>query len=100
MSEFSVTSDESDEARPNTGCKGKRNPSSTNGRRIADKPPVKAPAHKKSKTNAAATNNTMDFSDEESKMKLGEGGSISEIMNEEKRKSFLKRNRVAAYKCR
>jgi ATF/CREB family transcription factor len=60
---------------------------------MADEPPVKAPAHKKSKTNAAATNNTIDFSNEESKMKWGEGGSISEMTDEEKRKSFLDRNR-------
>jgi ATF/CREB family transcription factor len=93
MSEFSVASHGSDEARPNTGGKDKRNPSSTNGRRMADEPPVKAPAHKKSKTNAAATNDTMDFSDEESKMKLGEGGSMSEMTDEDKRKSFLERNR-------
>ncbi|KAM5527698.1 bZIP transcription factor [Fusarium oxysporum f. sp. phaseoli] len=100
MSEFSVASDGSEQARPNTGGKGKRNPSPTNGRRMADEPPVKAPTHKKFKTSAAATNDNMDFSDEESKMKLGEGGCMSEMTDEEKRKSFLERNRVAAYKFR
>ncbi|KAF4446775.1 hypothetical protein F53441_9621 [Fusarium austroafricanum] len=100
MSEFSVASDGSEQARPNTGGKGKKNPSPTNDRRMADEPPVEAPAHKKSKTNAAATNDNMDFTDEESKMKLGEGGCMSEMTDEEKRKSFLERNRVAAYKCR
>ncbi len=80
-------------ARPNTRGKGKRNIPPTNGRRKADEPPAKAPANKKSKTNAAAVNGDMDFSDDESKMKLEEGGSKSKMTDEEKRKNFLERNR-------
>ncbi|KAK2471342.1 hypothetical protein H9L39_17573 [Fusarium oxysporum f. sp. albedinis] len=100
MSEVSIASDESEQARPNTRGKGKRNPSPTNARRKADESPAKAPTNKKSKTNTAATNDDMDFSDEWSKMKLEEGGSMSKMTDEEKRKNFLERNRVAAYKCR
>ncbi|PTD02078.1 hypothetical protein FCULG_00012923 [Fusarium culmorum] len=89
-----ITSNESDKAKPNMGCKGKRNPSFTNGRQIADKPPVKASAYKKFKTNTAATNNAMDFSNKEFKIKLGEGRSILKIINKEKKeivnlKAFL-----------
>ena len=93
MSGSSIASDESEQARPNTRGKGKRNPSPTNGRRKADEPLVKAPANKKSKTNAAAINGDIDFSDDESKMKLEEGGSKSKMTDEEKRKNFLERNR-------
>jgi ATF/CREB family transcription factor len=93
MSEVSIASDESEQARPNTRGKGKRNPSPTNARRKADESPAKAPANKKSKTNAAAINDDMDFSDEWSKMKLEEGGSMSKMTDEEKRKNFLERNR-------
>ncbi|KAM6513986.1 Transcription factor [Fusarium falciforme] len=100
MSEGSIAFDESEQVRPNTRGKGKRNTSPTNGRRKADEPLVKAPANKKSKTNAAAINGEMDFSDDESKIKLEEGGSKSKMTDEEKRKNFLERNRVAALKCR
>ncbi|KAI5455908.1 hypothetical protein BGZ63DRAFT_418176 [Mariannaea sp. PMI_226] len=100
MSGVSTASDESEQARPKTRGKGKRNLSPTNGRRKADEPPVKAPANKKSKTNGSATNDNMDFSDEGSKMKLQEGGSMSKRTDEEKRENFLERNRVAAHKCR
>ncbi|KAJ3454211.1 hypothetical protein MRS44_018105 [Fusarium solani] len=100
MSKGSIASDKSEQARPNTRGKGKRNPSPTNGQRKADEPPVKAPVNKKSKTNAAAINGDMDFSDDESKMKLEEGGSKLKMTDEEKRKNFLERNRVAALKCR
>ncbi|KAF5718466.1 hypothetical protein FMUND_5236 [Fusarium mundagurra] len=100
MSMISVASDESEQVRLNTRSMGKRNPSPTNGRRKADEPTVEAPTIKKSKTNAAATNSDMDFSDEESTMGLEESVSISKMTNEEKRKNFLERNRVAAHKCR
>ncbi|EGU86441.1 hypothetical protein FOXB_03043, partial [Fusarium oxysporum f. sp. conglutinans Fo5176] len=100
MSMISVASDESEQVRLNTRGMGKRNPSPTNGRRKADEPTVKAPTNKKSKTNAAATNSDMDFSDEGSTMGLEESVSISKMTNEEKRKNFLERNRVAAHKCR
>ncbi|KAJ9419685.1 hypothetical protein FOXG_07028 [Fusarium oxysporum f. sp. lycopersici 4287] len=127
MSMISIASDESEQARLNTRGMGKRNPSPTNGRRKADESTVQAPTNKKSKTNAAATNSNMDLSDEStvqaptnkksktnaaatnsnmdlsdegSTMRLEESVSMSKMTNDEKRKNFLERNRVAAHKCR
>lgn len=99
MSEGSMMSDESEQARPNTRGRGKKNPPPTNGRRKADEPPSKAPANKKSKANNSMPMD-MDMSDDESKMKYEDGGSKSKMTDEEKRKNFLERNRVAALKCR
>ncbi|KAK2685909.1 hypothetical protein QWA68_016073 [Fusarium oxysporum] len=99
MSEFSVASDGSEQARPNIRGKGKRNPSPANGQQRADEPPIRAPPNKKSKTNAAAINSDMDFSDE-SKTKLEGSGYKLKMTDEEKRKNFLDRNRIAALKCR
>lgn len=98
-------SDESERARPNTRAKGKRNSTSTNtGRRKAEEPPAKGPASKKSKTNGngIAFNDHMDdFSDDEDvKMALDESGGKIKMTDDEKRKNFLERNRVAALKCR
>ncbi|KAJ9419614.1 hypothetical protein FOXG_07083 [Fusarium oxysporum f. sp. lycopersici 4287] len=100
MGVVSMPYDESEQARLNTRGNRHRNPSPTNGQRKADESTVKAPVNKKSKTNAVATNSDMDFSDEGSTMRLGEGGSMSRVTNEEKRNHFLERNRVAAHKCR
>ncbi|EXM15841.1 Basic-leucine zipper domain [Fusarium oxysporum f. sp. vasinfectum] len=102
MSMISIASDESEQARLNTRGMGKRNPSPTNGRRKADESTVQAPTNKKSKANAnaAATNSDMDLSDEGSTMRLEESVSMSKMTNEENRKNFLERNRVAAHKCR
>lgn len=99
MSEGSMMSDESEQARPNTRGRGKKNPPTTNGRRKADELPSKGPANKKSKTNNAMSMD-MDMSDDEDKMKYEDGGSKSKMTDEEKRKNFLERNRVAALKCR
>ncbi|RKK90033.1 hypothetical protein BFJ68_g16564 [Fusarium oxysporum] len=95
----SIASDESEQARPNMRGKGKRNPSPANGQRRADEPPIGAPSNKKSKTNAAAINSGMNFSDE-FKTKLEDGGYKLKMADEEKRKDFLERNRIAALKCR
>lgn len=121
----SAFSDESEPPRPNTRAKGKRNsaamdaPPTTNGRRkVNNDAHAKAPATKKSKTNngaamaaaaaaAAAAEEEeemngdmdMDFSDDD--MKVGKDDRPkSKMTDEEKRKNFLERNRVAALKCR
>lgn len=110
----SAGSDESQQARPNTRGKGKRNSTAgtttTNGRRKADDAPAKAPANKKAKTNGAnapPSANSMDFDhsdddddDDDDGNKHDEGGGKSKMTDEEKRKNFLERNRVAALKCR
>ncbi|KAE9577599.1 hypothetical protein CGMCC3_g6353 [Colletotrichum fructicola] len=105
----SAASDESEQARPSTRGKGKRNSTGgavTNGRRKAEEPPVKAPPSKKAKTNLSPPpdmNGDESHSDDDDDMKKHddkEGGSKSKMTDEEKRKNFLERNRVAALKCR
>ncbi|KAK4121021.1 hypothetical protein N657DRAFT_578673 [Parathielavia appendiculata] len=105
VSEVSVGSEESEVARPNTRARGKRN-TAANSRRKADEPPAKAtPAAKKAKTNgggASISSNDMDHSDDGHRDTKAEGGgrAKSNIPEDEKRKNFLERNRVAALKCR
>ncbi|WQF88705.1 Putative transcription factor Jun, basic-leucine zipper domain-containing protein [Colletotrichum destructivum] len=104
----SAMSDESEQARPSARGKGKRNSTggaSTNGRRKAEEPLAKGPPSKKSKPNNAPPpdmNGDDSHSDDDDDMKHenGEGGSKSKMTDEEKRKNFLERNRVAALKCR
>ncbi|KAI1761636.1 Aft1 HRA domain-containing protein [Hypoxylon sp. FL1150] len=94
-------SEESEPAKPNTRGKGKRGGAApaTNGRRKAEEPPVKQPANKKAKT--ASSVNSMDpSSDEDEDEKGHDGHPKSKMTDEEKRKNFLERNRVAALKCR
>ncbi|KAK3899774.1 Mis12-Mtw1 protein family-domain-containing protein [Staphylotrichum tortipilum] len=111
VSEGSAGSDESESARPNTRARGKRNstsgPAAANARRKADEPPAKAPATKKSRTNGTSGSMSsnemdMDHSDDDGQDMGGDdvGGSKSKMTDEEKRKNFLERNRVAALKCR
>ncbi|KAM7204308.1 transcription factor atf1 [Rhypophila sp. PSN 637] len=106
----SAISEESETARPNTRAKGKRaSNGATNSRRKADDNHPKAPANKKAKTNGghvpappSVGSIDMDHSDDDDMM--GEdgqhNGSKSKMTDEEKRKNFLERNRVAALKCR
>jgi ATF/CREB family transcription factor len=92
MSDGSIASDESEHGKLNMRGKGKRNPSPADGQRRADEAPTRAPSNKKSKTNAAAINSDMNFSDE-SKTKLEDGGYKLKMVDVEKRKNFLERNR-------
>lgn len=99
MSEGSIVSDESEQARPNTRGKAKRNLPAANGRRKADENPGKPPPNKKTKANN--NNMMMDMGDSDDDMKKhDETGAKSKMTDEEKRKNFLERNRVAALKCR
>nr|CEG03780.1 unnamed protein product [Fusarium acuminatum CS5907] len=82
LSDGSIASDESEQARPNMRGKGKRNPSSANGQQRADKTPTRAPPNKKSNTNATAINSGMNFSNR-SKTKLEDGGYKLKITDEE-----------------
>lgn len=100
MNMISIAFDEIEHARLNTGGMGKRNLSPTNGRRKTDESTIKAPTNKKPKTNAAATNIDKDFSDEGFTIRQEESVSMSKVTDDEKRKTFLERNRVAAHKCR
>ncbi|KAH7146679.1 hypothetical protein B0J13DRAFT_316835 [Dactylonectria estremocensis] len=102
VSEGSLASDDSDQARPNTRGKGKKNPPATNGQRKADEAPAKAPPNTKSKASSGAVTipEDMDMSDEESNMKYDENGTKAKMTDEEKRTNFLERSRAAAMKCR
>ncbi|KAI1177709.1 Aft1 HRA domain-containing protein [Nemania sp. FL0916] len=99
----SNVSEESEPPKPNTRAKGKRGgAATTNGRRKAEEPPAKAPANKKAKT-APSTHSQDDITSDEDEddSKLGpDGQGKSKMTDEEKRKNFLERNRVAALKCR
>jgi len=105
----SNASDESEQqARPTTRGRGKRNSTAngvtTNGRRKAADDAPKPPA-KKSRANgggsisSAGDMDMMDQSDDENKMDE-HGNPKPKMTDEEKRKNFLERNRVAALKCR
>ncbi|KAB5572648.1 bZIP transcription factor [Coniochaeta sp. 2T2.1] len=108
----SAMSDESEQqARPTTRGRGKRNSTAnggtTNGRRKAADDAPKPPA-KKSRVNGggsissgAGDMDMMDHSDDENmNMKDEHGNPKTKMTDEEKRKNFLERNRVAALKCR
>ncbi|KAJ4306172.1 Transcription factor [Collariella sp. IMI 366227] len=101
VSEVSAGSDESEEARPNTRARGKRNSTS---KRKTEEPMAKPSASKKLKTNGGgpASFSDMDHSDDDDNGggKEDGTGSKSKMTDEEKRKNFLERNRVAALKCR
>ncbi|GAB1313936.1 Transcription factor [Madurella fahalii] len=102
----SAASEESEVTRPNTRAKGKRNSAgaAANTRRKAEEPPAKAPASKKAKSNGTApsiSSNDNDHSEDDNKGGKDEGNnSKSKMTDEEKRRNFLERNRVAALKCR
>ncbi|KAL7936636.1 Aft1 HRA domain-containing protein [Trichoderma chlorosporum] len=102
-SEMSIGSDESDQ-KPQTRAKAKKNTSATNGRRKADEPPAKAPPTKKPRANSggmSSNGDDDDHSDDDMDVKFDEAGNgKSKMTDEEKRKNFLERNRVAALKCR
>ncbi|KAI0842518.1 Aft1 HRA domain-containing protein [Hypoxylon sp. FL0890] len=95
----SAISEESEPAKPNTRGKGKRGGAATNGRRKAEDTPAKQPANKKTKT-ASSSNGNDHSSDEDEDEKNHENQPKSKMTDEEKRKNFLERNRVAALKCR
>lgn len=104
---LSAISDDSELARPNTRGKNKRNSGSgqTNSRRKAEDSAGKGPANKKSKTNGGMPNFShdsfdMDDHSDEDDMKINKDGTKTKMTDEEKRKNFLERNRVAALKCR
>ncbi|KAK0728578.1 Aft1 HRA domain-containing protein [Lasiosphaeria miniovina] len=100
---LSAGSDESETAvRPPPRTKGKRNSGGAGTRRKADDTPAKAPASKKAKTNGggAPSIDSMDMGDSDDDMKINENGTRTKMTDEEKRKNFLERNRVAALKCR
>ncbi|XWW96372.1 hypothetical protein V2A60_004346 [Cordyceps javanica] len=93
VSEATNGSEENEETKPARG-KGKK--TQANNRRKADEPPAKAPPAKKTKGSAPPPSEPSDVSEDED-----DGDPArSKMTDEEKRKNFLERNRVAALKCR
>ncbi|KAG6040672.1 hypothetical protein E4U41_007451 [Claviceps citrina] len=96
--------DSNEQAKPAPKGKGKKSAAATNGRRKADDAPAKAPPVKKTKGTAGAVNGSVhedDSDDEDDDDMMGEDGNPKvKMTDEEKRKNFLERNRVAALKCR
>lgn len=94
----SAASEEREQPKPATRAKGKRNApngTTTNGRRKAEDSATKGPA-KKAKVSAPPTEEEENSEEDQS----NESGSKSKMTDEEKRRNFLERNRVAALKCR
>lgn len=107
-SEASGRSEESEAAaRPNTRTRGKRNSGAAAGSRRKTED-TQTKGHKKQKRNGgrgsvSSHDHDMDHSDEDDhdKSDKEEGsGPKAKLTDEEKRKNFLERNRVAALKCR
>ncbi|KAF2095488.1 hypothetical protein NA57DRAFT_8843, partial [Rhizodiscina lignyota] len=94
---------QSEQAKPATrsrgGKKGAANGKATNNRRKADDTPAKTPANKKTKGNSGMAMPPDDDSDMESPMPDVDSNG-KKMTDEEKRKNFLERNRIAALKCR
>ncbi|PSR87336.1 Aft1 HRA domain-domain-containing protein [Coniella lustricola] len=100
-------SEGNEQVRPNTRGKAKRASgaglATTNGRRKAEEaPPAKAPAGKKAKTGSIASSNGSDDmgDDDDGHDDMNPDKPKHKMTEEEKRKNFLERNRVAALKCR
>lgn len=104
----SGASEEAEQARPNTRGKGKRGSiggTTTNGRRKAEELPSKPPANKKIKSAPSIDgdgdeDHSEDDDNDDDKHGQEGGQGKSKMTDEEKRKNFLERNRVAALKCR
>ncbi|KAI9735975.1 MAG: hypothetical protein M1834_001441 [Cirrosporium novae-zelandiae] len=105
-----VSDSAEEQSRPNTRGKGKKtsaskNPQSTNTRRKAEETPSKAPAAKKAKGSNPNIDPKIEAgsSDNEDDHDLKQDHTNNDgkkMTDEEKRKNFLERNRVAALKCR
>jgi ATF/CREB family transcription factor len=111
VSEASARSDESEVARPNTRARKRNSGGAAAGsRRKTEETQTKAHNHasKKQKTSGGGASvsshdHDMDHSDDDDHDKSDKedgNGSKSKMTDEEKRKNFLERNRVAALKCR
>lgn len=96
------------ESKPNAraarGKKGSAGKGAANGKRKTEETPSK-PNNKRQRT-STGQNNQMDMDmdndddDDDSKMELSHHPDGKKMTDEEKRKNFLERNRVAALKCR
>lgn len=101
----SADSDGHEQSKPAGKGKGKRNSTNgttSNGRRKAEEPASKGPPAKKTKTSSisAASMDYDNSDDDDEDMRDDENSPKSKMTDEEKRRNFLERNRVAALKCR
>lgn len=99
----SGVSEGSENVKPAPKGKGKRGSTSTaNGRRKAEEPAPKQPTSKKAKTAPSEPMSDEDMSDDDDDDDGPgpDGKPKPKMTDEEKRKNFLERNRVAALKCR
>lgn len=91
-------------ARSARGKKGSAGKGAANGKRKTEETPSK-PNNKRQRT-STGQNNQMDMDmendddDDDSKMEMSHHPDGKKMTDEEKRKNFLERNRVAALKCR
>jgi len=100
----SAPSEEADQ-KPNTRNKGKK--ATGKNARKAEEAPSKPPPKKRGKSNSGIVANLNQFEEEpdsEEEIKEEDGDMVGKdgkkMTDEEKRKNFLERNRVAALKCR
>ncbi|KAK5731147.1 Transcription factor [Elasticomyces elasticus] len=100
-------SDGSADTKPQTrGGRGKKGSAgkAANGKRKVEEAPMKASNKKQRISNGSAMNMTMDDMDEEDEQDMMDqdetGPDGKKMTDEEKRKNFLERNRIAALKCR
>ncbi|KAI0108255.1 Aft1 HRA domain-containing protein [Daldinia grandis] len=102
VSEAASGISEENETKPGSRGKGKRGAgaATTNGRRKADDTPAKQPVNKKPKTAASINSNDNSSDEDDDEKDLNGSHPKSKMTDEEKRKNFLERNRVAALKCR
>jgi ATF/CREB family transcription factor len=102
VSEMSGFSDENEQqSRPNTRGKGKRGSQDVQSNGRQGNGNVPKPANKKAKKNNGLAMSVEPPSEDEQDMSKDEYNANGKKMtDEEKRKNFLERNRVAALKCR
>ncbi|KAF3058270.1 Transcription factor atf1 [Daldinia childiae] len=102
VSEAASGISEDNEMKPSNRGKGKRGSGAvaTNGRRKADDTPAKQPVNKKPKTASSINSNDNSSDEDDDEKDLNGSHPKSKMTDEEKRKNFLERNRVAALKCR
>jgi len=98
-------SGEEQQSKPTTRSRGNKKGAAANtannGRRKASETSIKPPANKKSKGNSGVAQMMMEEPDSDEEMMsptMEKDG--RKMTDEEKRKNFLERNRVAALKCR
>ncbi|KAI1658193.1 Aft1 HRA domain-containing protein [Daldinia decipiens] len=102
VSEAASGMSEDNDTKPSNRGKGKRGigAAATNGRRKADDAPAKQPVNKKPKTASSINSNDNSSDEDDDEKDLNGSHTKSKMTDEEKRKNFLERNRVAALKCR